>query len=163
MFLPSICRTLTAVAAAVMVSLMPVPLLAQHMVDAPVIVAIPDQFPTTPALSGGAGPPKVSAMVRRYASPAGGRDIIILDRENATPAVLNAALVALERHRARHRIVERDGVLMIPAAIHLPRVEASRGAVLAEKLARMRDQRSSHLDRIGAARWIEISDPSQVR
>ena len=146
---------------ALLCGMLSAPVRAQGRADATVIVAIPEEFPATPARPG-AEPQEVSALIRRYASATGARDVILLKEGSATPAMLSVALEALERHRALRPTLENDGVLTIPAARYLPRVDQSRGARLAERLARMREQRPSHLDRVGSARWIEIS-PGEER
>lgn len=150
-----------ALLAGVLCGMLSAPVRAQGRAQAPVIVAIPEEFPAAPARPG-SEPQEVSALVYRYPSGTGARDVILLKAESATPAVLSVALEALERHRTLRPVVEGNGVLTIPAARHLPRIDQSRGARLAERLARIRERRPSHLDRVGNARWIEIS-PGEER
>jgi len=162
MFLRQIIRITLTIMALVVPSLV-VPANAQRPANAPVIVVIPEVFPAAPTIPGRIAQSDISALVRRYATSTGRQDVIILNRENPTPAVLNAALFALTRHRAARPNLEHNSVMTIPAAIHLPHPNPRIGAALAAKLAEMRNQQLSNRPDVGMARWVEITDLSQYQ
>lgn len=130
------------------VALRSAPVLGQSDAKRPVIVAVPDNFP-----SGTVPGPRHNLVAIILREP-GQTDIIILNPEYATPAGLATGVGGLKRNRVEMPAPER-GVLLVLRTAAPPRSNRAREAMVAA-LERVREQPRSRVGNIGTGRWFEF-------
>lgn len=129
------------------------PVFAQSAAMRPVIVAVPEDFPEGMVPGG----PQENIVAVTLREP-GQTDIVVLNREYATPAGLAAAIAGLKRGRARLPDPEK-GVMVVTRAATQPRTSKARDVMVAA-LETVLAQPPSRIGNLGPGRWFEF--PAKV-
>lgn len=118
-------------------------LVGQEQRQSPVFLAIPETFPEIDA----------RALVMREP----GRDVVILDEEDADPAEsLRVALMVLRRMRRDHPIDGRGQLIPITGYAVRRAMEPARRSRLEEALSELRRRPLANVGNLGPGRWIRL-------
>jgi hypothetical protein len=143
-----IVRAPIVIAAASALALLAVPARAQHGAESAtrsVQVVLPDSFPA----------PGARALVVRFAT---GRDLIILNREHATPQALAAAVALLKELRRRHGVVANTQVVTMQGFTPIRRGAERASARFRASIQALNSRPISRVGNVGRGRWIELVD-----
>lgn len=132
-----------------------IPLLGTSLLPTPsergsVIVAIPREFPDA-AFQQTPQEHLLAAIVREP----GKTDVIVLNRETASPRVLGAAIVRLRKNRASIPETERGLVLLLKTTRLGTNKHST--ATVAKALAIVQAQPVAQLGNMGPGRWYEFT------
>lgn len=121
--------------------LSPAPISAQDGEQTPVFIAIPQTFPD------------VDARVVLMREP--GRDVVVLDAEDATPESLHIALQILERMKRDHpRPADRGQLVPITGFVYQSPLDPERRSALESVLADLRGRPLANIGNLGLGRWM---------
>lgn len=149
----TIFRATTVVAAASALTLLAPAAQAQRdgLAASPSVqVALPDSFPS----------PDARALVVRFAT---GRDLIILNREHATPHALAAAVALLKELRRTNPRVANTQVVTMQGFTPLGAARGRTGAAFRATIEALNRQPPARIGNLGRGRWIELGDPGSAR
>jgi len=134
-------RLILALAVIVPTLGMPPAAAGQSPDDAPVFLALPEAFPD------------VDARAVLMLEP--GRDIVILDRDDAGPEALAAALGVLERmHRDHPRPADRGQLVPITGFVSTGPIGPARREELQAVLAELAERPLVNVGNLGRGRWM---------
>ena len=115
----------------------------QGAARSPVFIALPETFPD------------LDARAVLMLEP--GRDIVILDREDAGPETLAAALGVLERmHRDHPRAQDRGQLVPITGFVSRRALDPERREELEAALAALAERPLANVGNLGLGRWMRF-------
>jgi hypothetical protein len=156
-------RLVLCVAAIAVAAFVQVPAKAQEGLNAPVIVAVPDVFPTFPTPPNYFRPPRVVALIVREPEAGRVKEIIVLDATRAQPEVLQFALLALQQARREAPVLEHGHVIAVTGFAHTRKPNPRTIALLRAKLDRLREQPTVQVGNLGPGRYITLASPEVYR
>lgn len=119
-----------------------------------VVLAIPEAFPQTREPSGMTT--TIRGMVVRFASP-DKPDMIILDRTDASPETLSAAIQLLAQFRRASPTPKHDRVATITGFVP-PKLTPESRTKLNRALSVLHATQLSRVGNLGSGRWMELPD-----
>lgn len=115
---------------------------AQEVVGTPTFLAIPQSFPD------------IEARAVLLREP--GRDIVILDRDDAEPETLHVALSVLDRMRREHPLpADRGQVVPITGFAFLRQLDSQERLALQAVLTELRERPLASVGNLGTGRWMQ--------